>query len=199
MRGAIANRRVAGPHPRGAGRALRAGALAALLALAACGPPPPPPAREVDGEWHTFEGTWTASGSRQAIPLGGERRASIADFNGSLLLSGPARPNVGFRAEAIVLSDSATGVVGRAVWTDERGDQVYSELRSDGTAPGDRIVGTVVGGSGRYSGLTGTYEFAWRFVLKTEDGTVQGQSIGLKGRVRVPAPPATPGAGAPRP
>ena len=107
---------------------------------------------------------------------------------------------MGFRAEAIVLNDSATGMVGRSVWTDERGDQAYSELRGEGTATGNRIVGTFVGGTGRYAGATGTYEFSWRFVLEAEDGSVQGQSEGLKGRVRAGAPPSTPGgAGGPRP
>jgi len=115
-----------------------------------------------------------------------------------VLLSGASRPAVGFRAEAIVLNDSATGMVGRAVWTDERGDQAYSELRGEGTTTGNRIVGTFVGGTGRYSGATGTYEFSWRFVLESEDGTVQGQSSGLKGRVRFELPPGTQGAGAPR-
>ena len=110
-----------------------------------------------------------------------------------------ARPAVGFRAEAIVLNDSATGMVGRAVWTDEHGDQAYSELRGEGTATGNRIVGTFIGGTGRYSGATGTYEFSWRFVLESEDGTVQGQSIGLKGRVQVGGSPATPGPAGARP
>jgi hypothetical protein len=73
---------------------------------------------------------------------------------------------------------------GRAVWTDERGDQAYSELRGEGNATGNQIVGTFIGGTGRYAGATGTYEFSWRFLLEGEDGTVQGQSVGLKGRVR---------------
>ena len=85
------------------------------------------------------------------------------------------------------MNDSATGMVGRSVWTDERGDQVYSELRGEGTATGNRIVGTFLGGTGRYSGATGSYEFSWRFVLESEDGVVQGQSVGLKGRVHVEA------------
>ena len=124
--------------------------------VASCGPASPPSeALPAAGEWREFQGTWTAVGSRQTIPLGGDRRASIADFNGSLLLTGPSRPAVGFRAEAIVLNDSATGMVGRAVWTDERGDQVYSELRGEGTATGNRLVGTFLGGTGRYAGATG--------------------------------------------
>ena len=174
---------------------------AGLLALAACGPEPPPsPALPAGGEWREFQGTWTAAGNRQTIRLGDHRRASIVKLNGSLLLAGPSRPGVGFRAESIVLNDSATGMVGRSVWTDERGDQAFSELRGEGTATGNRIVGTFVGGTGRYAGVTGTYEFSWRFVLEAEDGTVQGQSEGLKGRVRAGALPSTPGgAGGSRP
>jgi len=42
-----------------------------------------------------------------------------------------------------------------------------------------------LGGTGRYSGATGTYDFSWRFLLENEDGVVQGQSVGFKGRVRV--------------
>ena len=138
-----------------------------------------------DGEWHDFQGTWTAAGSRNVMPFGGDRRAAVSSFSGSLVLSGASRTGVGFRSEAIVFSDTATGLVGRAVWTDEHGDRVYSELRGEGTASNNKIAGTFVGGTGRYSGATGGYEFSWRFVLENEDGVVQGQSMGLKGRVRV--------------
>jgi hypothetical protein len=90
---------------------------------------------------------------------------------------------VGFRSEAILFSDTATGLVGRAAWTDEHGDQAYSELQGQGTATSNKITGTFVGGTGRYSGASGSYEFSWRFVLENEDGAVEGQSVGLKGRV----------------
>ena len=182
------------------GHGLSTAAIGALLALSACNPSSPPAVTLPAGDaWREFQGTWTAAGSRHFIRLGADRQASVATLNGSMLLAGPSRPGVGFRAEAIVLNDSATGMVGRSVWTDERGDQVFSELRGEGTATGNRIVGTIVGGTGRYSGATGTYEFSWRFVLETEDGTVQGQSVGLKGRVRAGAPPAGPAAGGSRP
>lgn len=137
------------------------------------------------GEWLDFQGTWTAVGIRNTMRLRGDRRAYIAMFNGSLVLEGPSRPGVGFRSEAIVFTDTATGLVGRAVWTDENGDQAYSELLREGTAKNNKITGTFVGGTGRYSGATGTYEFSWRFVLENEEGLVQGQSMGLRGRVRI--------------
>jgi len=144
---------------------------------------------QTENDWHEFEGTWTAAGSRHILRLGNDRQTSIANFQGALLLAGPGRPGVGFRAEAIVLNDSVTGIVGRAVWTDEHGDQAWSELRGEGNKTSNKIVGTFVGGTGRYRGATGTYEFSWRFLLENEDGNVQGESMGLKGRVRVGAAP----------
>jgi hypothetical protein len=170
-------------------KGLRFATIFCLLTATACSPPTTPTEAPGSDGWHEFQGSWTATGNRQVIPLGGDRRAAIANFEGTLLLAGPSRPGVGFRAEALVLNDSATGVVGRAVWTDERGDQVYSELRGEGTAKGNRIVGTFLGGTGRYSGATGNYEFSWRFVLESEEGNVQGESQGLTGRVRVGTEP----------
>ena len=94
------------------------------LLLTACNPSPVPAGASRDAEgWREFQGTWTAAGHRHSFSLGTDRRASVADLEGSLLLSGDARPSVGFRAEAVVLNDSATGMVGRAVWTDDRGDR----------------------------------------------------------------------------
>ncbi len=170
---------------RCSGLECRVAALSALLLVAACGPTAPPAAPPATSAgWHEFHGTWTAAGNREVMAMGPGRRASVAKLSGSLVLEGPARPGVGFRAEALVLNDSRTGMVGRAVWTDERGDQVFSELKGEGTATGNRIVGQIVGGSGRYAGASGQYEFAWRFVLESGDGVVQGQSQGLAGRVR---------------
>lgn len=160
--------------------------LLGLVLMTACGRAPQVSnAASPDGEWHEFEGTWTAAGSRTIMHLGGGRQAAVSSSNGSLVLSGRSRPGVGFRAWAIVFNDSATGVIGRAVWTDENGEEAYSELRGEGTVANNKIMGTFVGGTGRYAGVTGDYEFSWRFMLANEDGTVQGQSVGLKVRVRI--------------
>jgi hypothetical protein len=114
----------------------------------------------------------------------GKEEATIATLGGSLFLSGPSRPGVGFRANAVLLEDTVTGIVGRAVWTDSRGDELFSNLERAGGARGSTIFGTFRGGTGRYAGATGTYQFSWRFQIATEDGTVQGQSEGFSGRVR---------------
>lgn len=188
----------AAPWLRSDGRQ-RSSLLFVALILAGVGAASPVQAASEDTEWHEFSGTWTAAGSRRDIGLGGDRRASVADYSGSLMLYGSSRPALGFRAEAVVLNDSATGLTGRAVWTDDTDNHVYSELRGETTPAGNRIVGTFVGGSGRYKGATGTYEFSWRFLLENEDGVVQGQSIGLSGKVRFLSTPSGPGAGTSKP
>ncbi len=159
--------------------------LAAFLLAAACGQPGPVPQTPVAGEWHAFEGTWTAAGTRRTLRLGPDERAAIFELTGSLLLTGAQRPAVGFRAQAIGFSDSRAGMQGRSVWTDERGDMVYSELKGEFVGTGKHIVGTFIGGTGRYAGVTGDYSFQWQYVVDTEDGAVSGRVVDFEGRVRL--------------
>ena len=159
--------------------------LVALLLTAACGQSGGSPQTPLAGEWHTFEGTWTAAGTRRTLRLGPNDRAAIFDLTGSLLLTGAERPSVGFRAQAIGFSDSRAGMQGRSVWTDERGDMVYSELKGQVIGTGNRITGTFIGGTGRYAGVTGDYTFQWQYVVDTEDGAVSGRVVDFKGRARL--------------
>lgn len=166
-----------------------------LFCLTACGHAPQTEGA-VDG-WHDFNGTWTAAGTRNIMPFTGDRRASIATFEGSLVLAGPTRPNVGFRSETILFNDTATGLIGRATWTDEHGDQAFSELRGQGNAQDNTIEGTFIGGTGRYAAITGTYSFSWKFLIENEDGVVQGQSVGLHGRAHLGSSQSESGKGGP--
>ena len=158
--------------------------LILLLAVTACRPATESPKTPgTPGEWLEFEGSWNAAGSRRTISLGADRRGSILDLTGTMLLAGPKRPGVGFRSEVIALVDSDTGLQGRSVWTDEHGDQVFSELQGEGTAARNHITGKFLGGTGRYAGAMGSYEFSWQWVMEAEDGTIQGRAIELKGRI----------------
>ncbi len=155
-----------------------------MAGMVACGEKPNPSESLADDAWHAFEGSWTASGTRHTLHFGGDRQASILSVSGSMLLTGDARPGVGFRAEAIAFSDDPHGLVGRAVWTDERGDQVFSELKGEKVITGNRITGTITGGTGRYDEAVGEYAFQWQYVIEAEEGAIQGRAIGLKGRIR---------------
>ena len=169
--------------------------LGLAFAAAACGPakesPRPDAASSAALE---FRGSWNGLGSRHTISLGDGRFGAIVNLKGSLLLAGPGRPGVGFQSEVIGLTDSATGFQGRSVWTDEHGDQVFSVLQGEGTAAKNHIAGTIFSGTGRYAGLTGSYEFSWQWVMEGEDGAVQGRAVDLQGRVQ----PAAAAAGSPR-
>ena len=51
---------------------------------------------------------------------------------------------------------------------------MFSELQGEGTAAKNHITGTILSGTGRYAGATGTYEFSWQWVIEGEDGVDPG-------------------------
>lgn len=161
--------------------------LGLALIVAACRAPAPQPRASGSDDGLQFAGSWNGVGRRQTIALGANRTGSIVNLKGTMLLAGAGRPGVGFQAEVIGLTDSATGFQGRSVWTDEHGDQVYSTLQGEGTVAKNRIDGTILSGTGRYAGVTGSYEFSWQWVMEGEEGAVQGRAVDLQGRVRIAA------------
>lgn len=161
-------------------------ALVALSVLSACSrAPETTQSTNVANGWITFQGNWTANGTKDTLRLGGERRATLTSFDGTLFLSGNSSLGVGFRSEAVVFNDTSTGMIGRAVWTDDKGNKIFSELHGQDTASGKNVAGTFLGGTGPYTGATGSYAFTWRFVIDTEDGRVQGQTDDVSGRIKV--------------
>jgi hypothetical protein len=173
-------------------------ALMAFLLLSACGGPAKgPESAKPSGEWRTFEGTGTATGHRQTLNLGPGRKVSIVNLTGSLLLVGEQRLGQGFRNEVIGYTDSLKGGTGWNVWTDSRGDQVFGEFRGGALGTGSRFTGTLLGGTGRYAGVTGEYEFEWQYVVDEEDGSIQGRITSLRGRFRQDAPSPSPAGSTP--
>lgn len=163
-------------------------APAVLVLWSACsGPARGPEAALAPGESRVFSGTWSASGSRHTLRLGPDHRASIVSLTGSLLLTGQRGLGIGFQAEVIGMSDSRTGGIGHCVWTDERGDQVFSEIKGGPLGSGSLFEGTITGGTGRYAGLTGEYRFRWKYVIYAEEGVISGRTDDLVGRAQAPA------------
>ena len=166
--------------------------LCLVLATAACGQAKESSPGATAGGSLDFQGSWNGLGSRHTIALGGDRLGSIVNLKGSMLLAGSGRPGVGFQSEVIGLNDSGTGFQGRSVWTDEHGDQVFSSLQGEGTAANNRIDGTILSGTGRYAGMTGSYQFSWQWVMEGEDGAVQGRAVDLRGRIQPGPVPGAP-------
>ena len=132
-----------------------------------------------------FEGTWSATGQRQTLLTEGGQPAVTVQLSGAVAITTGAGLSRGFRGEVIGFDDGGGVVAGRALWTDEKGDRIFSVLRGEGLAAAGRLLrGTIVGGTGRYAGVTGEYEFHWHHLLATDGGVVSGRAGDLRGRVR---------------
>jgi hypothetical protein len=167
--------------------------LIAVAFPAACEQGPREPGTTLPaGEWRSFEGSWTAAGDRHTIPAGPDQQAAVVDLSGSILLTGERGLGAGFQARAIAYSDGKALSVGRALWTDERGDVIFSEWSGEDLATGRRITGRFTGGTGRWTGITGEYGFDWKYVIDAE-GRVQGRAERVRGRARFVGPAAGPG------
>jgi hypothetical protein len=134
--------------------------------------------------WHAFDGSWSASGSRQTIATESGRLAAVARLSGAVVLANGAGIAAGFTGEAIGFDDGTSATTGRAVWTDSAGDRIFSALRGGPLQTGRRITGTITGGTGRWARVSGDYELTWQYVVSAEGGDVQGRSVDLRGRLR---------------
>ena len=163
-----------------------AGILAVVSLATAVGAGVAPAAQEAPAAegWRTFTGTWSARGQRQTIPTEGGRAAGVVHLSGAIVLAKGTELGAGILAEAIAFDDGRSLSVGRAVWTDARGDRVFSELKGEPVATGRRIQGTITGGTGRYAGVVGDYELTWQYVARDDDDAVQGRAVDLRGRIR---------------
>ena len=157
---------------------------AAVALCVLLGAAPLTSAQPTEGE-RTFSGSWSATGQQETIPTEGVRAASIVRLSGSLVLTDGSGLSRGFRGEAIGFDDGAAVRLVRSVWTDDRGDRIFSELRGEPLEKGRRWIGTITGGSGRYAHMAGEYELTWQYVIRTEDGAFQGRAADLKGRFRL--------------
>ncbi len=153
-----------------------------LLRTSIPGPAASEPRMAPDG-WRVFEGSWSASGRRQSLPTETSRAAFTVYLSGSVVITGEGVAK-GFRGEVIGFDDGTKASAGRCVWTDERGDRIFSVIAGKAIGTG-RFAGTITGGTGRYAGVTGDYSFEWQYVVAdAEGGTIQGRAVGLEGRFR---------------
>jgi hypothetical protein len=159
-------------------------AIAVVASLAGAAQTVAPPA----GERQSFTGTLTATGRRDTVPQEDGATASTTRWTGSLVITAGADLRRGFRVEAIGFEDGQGNGLGRAVWTDDRGERLFSRITGGATTAGRRATATFTGGTGRYAGVRGEYSFAWQYVLPGEQGHVQARTVALSGTYRQDSP-----------
>ena len=103
-------------------------------------------------------------GRRQSLPTEAGQPAVTVQLSGAVTVTTRRRLSRGFRGEVIGFDDGAGLIAGRVVWTDDRGDRIFSVLKGDAPiGPAAGRCGTITGGTGRYAGVTGEYEFRWQY------------------------------------
>ena len=171
-------------HRRAKRMGPRATALVCIaLALTLTGGADPHAQATSDG-WRTFDGGWSATGTRQTLATESGRPALIVHLSGAIALASGGVGS-GFGAEAIGFDDASGEAIGRAVWTDRNGNRIFSTLRGGPLQTGRRVIGTITGGTGRWANATGDYTLTWQYVVSDESDAMQGHSVDLHGRIRV--------------
>lgn len=137
-----------------------------------------------------FKGAWIANGTRTPFPFGDGRQVFTFKLGGHVNLQTALGKKKDYWSECVGLADSVTGIVGRCVWKDLAGPQIYLTIQSDRLQQGSQVTGTIVGGSGPFAGISGDVSFNWSSVTVLTDAegivNVTGQTRNLGGRYRVP-------------
>ena len=161
---------------RGAAFLAAAGVVATLLASAA--------AAGAAEDWRPFSATWALAGKRTSLPTEGARRASVVYASGSFVTTKGDVVGRGFYGELIGFDDGGTLLVGRAVFTDERGEKVFATVKAQPLATGRTATGTITGGTGRWTSIEGDFTFSWKSVVESEDDEIHAFTVNVEGRAR---------------
>ena len=123
--------------------------------------------------------TGRPSGQRQtlATDIGRRWRRSNCPARSRCKRAGLSR---GFRGEVIGFDDGAGVIVGGSCGP--IGGDRSSASHGDALASAGRLRGTITGGTGRYAGVTGEYEFRWQHLIAAEGNSVNGRAVDLRGR-----------------
>ncbi len=163
-----------------------------LLPEFAQGEPP-----SVDAAPHgggTFEAQWSVEGTQEELDFAGVNSFAIFQHTGTVTVQ---RSN-GFVANAlskcIGLRDDREGIVSRCVWVSSSGDQIFSKVTRHVGGPNSRAGtghGQIVGGTGRFRGISGAYELSWVNEWESRRDAIKGKTLSMKGNWRLPESPGT--------
>lgn len=144
----------------------------------------------------TFEAQWSVEGTQEKLDFAGLNSFAIFQHTGTVTV---LRKN-GFVANAlskcIGLRDDQEGIVSRCVWISANGDQIFSELKRISDQPRGRVgrgEGQIVGGTGRYQGISGSYELHWVDEWERSPNAIKGKTLSMQGQWSLPMAPAKAG------
>ena len=137
-----------------------------------------------------FKGSMIANGTRMDFPFTAGRKVFTFKLSGHVNLQTPLGKQGDYWSECIGLADSVTGVVGRCIWKDLNGSEIYLTIQSDQLQQGSQVRGTIVGGSEKFAGISGELSFNWFSVINQTDSggsvNITGQTKDLGGKYQLP-------------
>ena len=163
----------------------RRSVFAALVASAFLGAAPEAPGQQSASDgWRRFTATWTLKGQRQTLDTGAARSSAIVHLTGPLTLTSGKELGRGLLGEVIGFDDGAALLVGRAVFTNERGEKIFCYLRAEPIGESRKATATITGGTGRFAKLEGEFSFTWQYVVDSGGDEVDLRTVNVEGRTR---------------
>ena len=132
----------------------------------------------------TFEAYWSVSGTIHILELQDGELGAAGGHTGTIVVQTNQGTVPSFETDCIAFADPE-GSVGRCVWTSTFGDLIYVNLKGSGTAGFGATRGTFVGGTGKFQGIQGGFQFEWNYnVSSGKDATLDGYTMRMTGRYR---------------
>lgn len=137
-----------------------------------------------------FAGTWVANGSKEVLSFGSERETALFKLSGHVnLINKKIGKESNFWSECIGLADSQTGSDIRCRWRTLDGHEIYLIMKGTRMEKGSSITGSIIGGTGRAKGITGTIQFTWSMMSFTQvnsENGISGFSKDVSGTYKLP-------------
>jgi len=148
------------------------------------------PAAADAGEKGSFTGFWMANGSKEVLALGKNRETALFKLAGHVnLKNDKIGKEKDFYAQCIGLSDFSTGSDSRCVWRTVDGEEIYLTFHGTRMEQGSRIAGNIVGGTGKFEGISGSLHFTWTsmsFAQMQDEAGIGGFTQDLTGSYQLP-------------
>lgn len=169
-------------------------ALAALAALAFTLAQSGGFANQVKAAELAKEGTFSVraawSGASQGFGLGEDHWVRTYDFKGVVTNDDGQGFLHNTSLRCIGLGRTFKGVTensGNCVHTDLDGDTIFDSWQDEGTvSTGARGVGNLIGGTGKYAGIQGTFHYKRIGLTPVAEGTFQGYTVRFTGNWKLP-------------
>ncbi|WP_041277497.1 hypothetical protein [Desulfotalea psychrophila] len=146
------------------------------------------PVGAVAGESATISGAWLANGYQQ-IFVSAPIKLYQFDLSGHVSMTQGIAGELDFWSQCVGIGTSPEDIEARCLWQDLDGGSIILQLRGQSLQEGVEVAGNIVGGAGKYAGITGTVAFTWSALsFGREEGrtVLTGHTTNLGGEYTIP-------------